>query len=87
MTQEQRTEIMHNYKMFVKILKNKPIMFTQHTGDDGTFYYTIIAKPRIGGIWIYNGLMYSSGFKHFSQAMITFDELDKIKNKIFMEEN
>ena len=64
MTQEQRTEIMHNYKMFVKILKNKPIMFTQHTGDDGTFYYTIIAKPRIGGIWVYNGnMVYINGDK------------------------
>ena len=87
MTQEQRTEIMHNYKMFVKILHNKPILFSQHTGSDGTFYYTIITKLNIGGIWVYNGLMDNASYKHFSRSMITFDELDKIKNKAFMEEN
>ena len=88
MTQEQRTEIMHNYKMFVKILRNKPILFSQHTGSDGIFYYTIITKLKIGGIWVYNGLMYNKvHYKHFSQAMITYDEMDKIKDKAFMEED
>ena len=86
MTQEQRTEIMHNYKMFVKILRNKPILFSQHTGSDGTFYYTIITKVKIGGIWVYNGLIYDKVHKHFSRAMITYDEIDKIKDKAFMEE-
>ena len=78
---------MHNYKMFVKILHNKPILFSQHTGSDGAFYYTIITKLKIGGIWVYNGLMDNAGYKHLSQAMITFDEMDKIKDKAFMEEN
>ena len=87
MTQEQRTEIMNNYKKFVKVLRNKPILFSQHTGSDGAFYYTIITKLKIGGIWVYNGLMDNASYKHFSRAMITYDEMDKIKDKAFTEED